>query len=375
MGVTMDVKRILVFPGRISGGIGSVVMNLFRNIDSEKVQYDFCVSESDSGKFDNEICAKGGRVFRIPRIQKVGPFRLMSAVKKVIKDNGPYDGVHIHSVHMGALALVAAKKSGVKQRLYHVHSTKDAALEKIPFHKFLENILSKIIVKNRTVRCAGGQDAGRYVYGKETFTVVNNAIDLKKFSVPSKESVSAIKKELSLPDGKIIVGNIANFSPVKNQKFFLRLAETDKNGANKCFFVLVGDGNEFKAVKEDIDRKKLEDKFLLTGGRTDTDKLYKSFDVFCLPSIFEGLPVTLIEAQACGLPVITSSNVTNEADLNVVPYVRIDLNNPIQKWLDVIYSMSNNRCYNPEHIKNAFVASEYDIESVCKKIMQTYCFG
>ena len=109
--------RIMFFPGHISGGVGAVVMNIFRNIDKEKFAIDFCVPESDKGEFDEEIKKIGSHVYHIPLIKSVGPIRFIKTVKEILVKNGPYDAVHVHSVHMGALAIIAAKKVGISKRI------------------------------------------------------------------------------------------------------------------------------------------------------------------------------------------------------------------------------------------------------------------
>lgn len=368
----MQKKRVLVIPGRITGGVGAVVMNLFRNIDRSLVAFDFCVSESDPGTYKDEIIDAGGRVFSVPLIKKVGPTRFIKEMSKVMRDNGPYDAVHIHSVHMGALALLAAKKAGIKKRIYHVHNTQDAALQGKPFYLYIEKVLNKVILKNATVRLACGFAAGKYIYGNNTFLVINNAIDLERFRPFPAPICDDTKRSLNIAGDKIIIGNVARFNPEKNQQFFLEFAEADKKGRNKILVLLIGDGDMKAKIEAEVNKRSLEDKIVFLGSRADVEYLYNIMDVFCLPSIFEGLPVTALEAQACGIPCLLSSSITDEADLNVSSYIQLPLSEAAEKWVKTAYDIVKTRNYDDNRIRAIISGRRYEISSICKEMEQIY---
>ncbi len=365
--------RIMYFPGHISGGVGAVVMNIFRNINRDKFSIDFCVPESDSGEYDDEIAKAGGHVYHIPQIKAVGPRKFIKTIEKILICNGPYNAVHIHSVHMGALAIIASKKAGIKKRIYHVHNTQDAALDHLPFHGVIEHFLNKIILDNSTDYLACGQKAGKYIYGNNPFTVINNAVDTKRFYPYDSENRRKIRKTLLMYDTqKYIVGNIARFSKVKNQKKLVDIACLDKHMRNALVFLFVGDGETISDVKEYAKSNKCEDKIIFAGQRTDTEKMYNAMDLFCLPSFFEGLPVTMIEAQACGLPCLVSNVVTTECNLGISSVGYLPLSESDQTWIDTIYKMVDKRIENRENVETVLKAKKYELQSMVSLIEDIY---
>lgn len=371
----MKPLRIMYFPGKISGGVGAVVMNIFRNIDQEMFKIDFCVPDADEGKFDEEIMATGSRVFHTPQIRKVGLYGYYKVVKKILSENGKYDAVHIHSVHMGAITLLAAKKAGVSNRYYHVHNTKDAALDRLPCHYALENLLKHIICKNATKCLACGREAGRYIYNrKRDFVVINNAIDLTKY-YPAAQKRREIRKKMHIDNDTLVIGNIARFVEEKNQLFFVDLAKAIKSAKMKMIILLIGDGPLRNRVEKESEYWQVNDIIHFLGSRNDTAELYNVMDVFCLPSIFEGLPITLMEAQACGIPIVVSDSVTNEANIGIGSYISLSLQETTEKWLECIKISCGKRVEDKDIIERRFCEAEYEIKSIVKKIQNIYLGG
>lgn len=368
----MKQLRIMYFPGKISGGVGAVVMNIFRNIDHEMYKIDFCVPDADEGKFDEEIMAHGSKVFHAPQIRKVGLYGYYKAVVRILRENGKYDAVHIHSVHMGAITLLAAKKAGVSNRYYHVHNTKDTALDSLPCHSLLENLLKRIICKNATSCLACGREAGQYIYNnKRDFMVINNAIDLTKY-YPDAQKRREIREKLHIDNDTLVIGNIARFVEEKNQMFFVGLAKAIKSTKMKIIILLIGDGPLRSKVETEAECEHVNDIIHFMGNRNETAELYNMMDVFCLPSIFEGLPLTLMEAQACGIPVVVSDNVTTEADIGVGSYISISLRETTEKWLESIRESHDKRVMDRDIIEKCFRENEYEIKSIVKKIQNLY---
>ena len=368
-----QVVRILQFPGTLSyGGVGSVVMNLYRTIDRNKIQFDFCVPRVEKGPFDDEIESMGGRIFHIPQMRKNGVRHYINSITKILKNNGPYKAVHIHSIHMGAVIIMAAKKMCIENIYYHAHSTQDPALDSIPFHSIIEFILKKYIQSYASHRLSCGQLAGKYIYGKKSFTVINNAIDLDKFYPYDEQKRILIKNNLGFNSSSFVVGNIARFAPVKNMSFFVKIAKLDRQNRDILNFLLVGDGEEKADIVELVEMESLTDKFVFTGSRKDVDCLYNAMDVFCLPSIFEGLPVSLMEAQAVGLPCIISDNVTQEGIVGSSATRILSLHDSVQKWLESIYDLLDKRNSNRLSIRENFITRKYEINSIAKEIEKMY---
>ncbi len=370
--------RILHFAGTLLyGGVDSIVLNLYRNIDKSKIQFDFCVPRTERGPFDDEIEALGGRIFSVPRMQKTGILSYIKNVRDIIINNGPFYAVHIHSVHMGAITLAAAKKAGVERRIYHSHSTRDAVLDKLPFAGLIETLLKIEIRKCATDYLACGRDAGKYIYGNRLFssgkvTIINNAIDIEKFKPYTIEQRKELRKNLNINQESIVIGNVARFSEEKNQKFIIKIVEDLVKRGFNITGLLIGDGPLLEMCKSLAVKLNVDKSVIFLGARNDVDQLYNIMDVFILPSLFEGLPITALEAQASGLPCIVSRNVTDEADLGINKYIQLDLTNSIEVWNKNILEAAKSIVLDKVKVKNRFSERNFDIVSVAKKLERIY---
>lgn len=365
--------RIVHFPGVMtSGGVESVIMNWYRNINRNDIQFIFCVCRSEHHPVDEEIEKLGGRVIHIPQMRQVGLRRYLKEVTAILKDNRPIDAVHIHSTHMGVMNLIASKKAGINNRIYHIHNTQSAALKQIPFRPLVERIIEIIIKKNCTLKLACGKEAGRFIYGNSNFEVINNAVNIEKYRPLSQNKIKEVRTSLGITDSDVVVGNMARFVEEKNQTFLVRIAALDKKRGGNIKILLVGDGPKLDEVKKltvDLD---CEDKVIFTGNRNDAEMMYNAMDIFCLPSLFEGLPVTMIEAQASGLPCVVSTNVTDEALLNITECRMLSLSEKEDKWLDIFNSLKGKRILDEAYIAAKFIDAKYDIKTVASIMESLY---
>lgn len=365
--------RIVHFPGIMtSGGVESVIMNWYRNINRNDVQFIFCVCRSEYHPVDDEIEKLGGMVLHIPQMRQVGLRRYVKEVTALLKDNSPIDAVHIHSTHMGVMNLLASKKAGINNRLYHIHSTQSAALKQIPFRAVLEKIIDFLIKKNCTCRLACGKEAGRFIYGNSDFKVINNAVNIERFKPLSQATIRDIRSSLGINEADIVVGNMARFVEGKNQSFLVRIAALDKKRGGKIKILLVGDGPKLVEVKKLAAELGCEDKVIFTGNRSDSELMYNAMDIFSLPSYFEGLPVTMIEAQASGLPCVVSTNVTDEALLNITECRKLSLSEKEEKWLDILITLQGKRILDDAYIAAKFIDAKYDIKTVASIMESLY---
>lgn len=358
--------RILHLPGMLHGGVGSVIMNTYRRIDKNQYAFDVCVIEDTAHR--QEIESYGGKVFVIPKRKDVGIINYITCIKKIIDENG-YDIVHIHSVFTGIFSLIAAYFSHASVRIYHAHNTVDNIVSNGRFSFVIVPVLRFLIGMMSTAKIACGREAGKYVFGSRKFEVITNGVDLSIFKPMEEEKRDVLREILGYSKKDIVVGNVASFIEVKNQSFFIDLAKADKQG--KCKFLLVGDGPLLEDVRKKAHENDLDEKITFLGNRTDAHRLFNAMDVFCLPSFFEGLPVTAIEAQACGTPVATSSRVTDEADMGVVPYERIEEFNPTD-WVDVIYRLEKSANRDVKEVHEKMCSMHYDIEDSVNKIVSYY---
>lgn len=308
--VTAKPIRVLqIVPNMQAGGLETLIMNLYRHIDRNAVQFDFLVHYSAPNFYDDEIKKLGGNIHYLS-------FRDDSNILKYIRDlrnvflQNKYSIVHSHMASLAFLHLGVAKWCGVNTRIVHSHNSSSS--------KTLKGRMKAMLLKMAPVFAnmyfACSQSAGHFLYGNRPFHVVNNAIDLKKFAY-STEKRCQIREEFGIPRDAIVVGHVGRFNVQKNHVFLLDVFVECLKKSENMRLVLVGDGELNKAIDDKIKRLGIEKYVIRTGVRKDTEYFYSAFDVFVMPSLFEGLPVTGVEAQVSGTPCLFSSEITKEVGL------------------------------------------------------------
>ena len=293
----------------VGGGVESVVMNYYRHIDRNKVQFDFLVDEDSTRVPEEEITSLGGRVFRIPPYQH--PIRYRRELIRLMREQ-QWPIVHSNINTLSVFPLSAAKKAGVPVRIAHSHSTMGKG-------EFAKNVM-KLALRPfanvyPTVRFACGHYAGEWLFGKNhDFTVIPNAIELDKFRF-DPTARQETRKELGITDDTFLIGHVGRFMPQKNQAFLIDvLADLLPNRPN-TMLAFVGDGPDRADVQQHAEELGVSDHVLFLGQRSDVNRLYQAFDVFCLPSLYEGLCLVGVEAQRAGLPCLFSDAITREVDV------------------------------------------------------------
>ncbi len=307
----------------LGGGVESVVMNYYRNIDKTKYQFDFlCDSDSKNIPYQ-EIENLGGKVILIPPYQKI--FKYQKVLKKILKENN-YQIVHSHINTLSIFPLYAAKKSQVPIRIAHSHSTSSKKEIK---RNLIKNILKPFSKLYATDYFCCSKLAGIYQFSKKTYEngqvyLLNNAIDINKYSYNKKIRQSK-RKELGIKPTNIVIGHIGRFITQKNHIFlvdtFYEILKTNPN----YLLVMIGQGPLQKNIQKKIEKLNISQNVLLLGQRNDVHELLQAIDIFLLPSLYEGLPLSLIEAQTASLPCLISNNITKEAKiLNTTHYLKLD---------------------------------------------------
>ena len=336
-------------------------MNYYRNIDKTKIQFDFiCDNDSTDIPYE-EIESMGGRVFLIPPYQKV--FDYQKELRKLLKEN-QYKIIHSHINTLSVFPLYAAKKVGVPIRIAHSHSTTNKQEWKKNLLKQILRPFSKLFA-NTYFACT--KYAGDWLFGTKTNTyILNNAIDLDKYKY-NEEIRKKIREELHIKEDALVVGHIGRFVAQKNHNFLIDLFNEYQKHNNDSLLLLVGQGPLKEEIESKVKNLNIENKVLFLGQRSDANKLYQAFDIFLLPSIYEGLGMVLIEAQTSDLPCIASTEVPIIAKVtNNLEF--IDLNNK-EDWLNKLKEISiNNRKDKTKEVKQ----HGYDIKEECKKLEQKY---
>ncbi len=351
----------------VGGGVEAVVMNYYRHINREKIQFDFiCDSDSTNIPYE-EIESLGGRVILIPPYQKT--FKYHKELKKTLIEN-EYKIVHSHINTLSIFPLYAAKKAGVPVRIAHSHSTTNSKEWKRNILKQILRPFSKIFATNYMCcsELAGRWLFGNKVYNKGKVYLLNNAIDLEKFSYDEKIR-NKKRKELGIKKNQLVIGHIGRFMTQKNHTFLIDIFNEIHKENNDAVLILVGQGPLLENMRKKVNQLKLTDYVQFLGQRNDVNELYQVFDAFLLPSLYEGLGVVLIEAQCSGLPCVCSNKVPKEARI-INNYEALDLKSDKEVWaMHTLRIIKNSK---RKDYKNLIKKANYDIDKESKNLEKYY---
>lgn len=347
------IRILQVFHGMDCGGAETMIMSLYRKIDREKVQFDFLVHTSKECFYDSEIKSLGGRIFNLPKFKLINYSEYSKALNAFFDEHSEFSVVHGHLGSCAGIYLQVAKEHGCFT-IAHSHNTKpNLSLKSI--------IYSCLTLKTRRVAeyfMACSKAAGEYRFGKDIvanenrFMVLNNAIDTEKY-VFSEAKRTSFRKEFKISEETMVIGHIGRFSKQKNHMFLLDVFKEILNQDQNAVLVLVGDGELKERVTAKARRQGIDNRIIFTGIRNDVPAVLSGFDVFIFPSLYEGLGIAVVEAQAAGLFTICSDVLPIESKVtNIVKY--IPLKEPIKVWANtIINNKSKIRLDQTDYIINA----------------------
>ena len=325
------ILHVVTYMGR--GGLETMIMNYYRRMDRTKVQFDFLVHRDFRADYDDEIEQLGGRIYRIGRLIPWSR-AYQQSLDTFFAEHPEYREVHVHQDCLSAVILKAAMKHGVPMRIAHSHSSsQDKNL------KYLIKLYYKRqIPQYATALFACGRDAGDWMFGGKPYTIVNNAIDAAQYSYCPTRKME-IRRSLHIAENAFVVGHVGRFSPVKNHAFLLDVFDQLRRENERAVLLLVGDGDLRSSMEEKAKIMGLEDHVLFTGVRNDVCDLMQAMDVFVFPSLYEGLPVSLVEAQAAGLPCLISDCVPDACMLTDLVQ-KVSLEESARQWAKRILAAS-----------------------------------
>ena len=326
------VLQVVTYMGR--GGLETMLMNYYRHIDRSKVQFDFLTHRSFEADYDREITALGGKIYHLPRLNPLSGSYLRQ-LDAFFREHPEYRVVHSHLDCMAGIPLKYAERNGVPVRIAHAHNTNQEKNLKYP----LKMLCRRDIPRYATDLFACSEAAGSWMFGKNRFSVINNAIDANQYA-PDPAKRNQIRREFGIPDDALVLGHVGRFMPVKNHEFLLKVLCELKAVDDSCRLLLVGDGPNQARIKEMAGSMDISDRVIFTGVRGDVPALLQAMDVFLFPSLFEGLPLALIEAQCSGLPCLKSEFVPEES-VKVPAIVRsVELAKGPKEWASAAQSLA-----------------------------------
>lgn len=303
------------------GGIESYMMNYYRHFDRHKIQVDFVVHNAGGyGYYDEEIKELGGKIYMLPQKSK-HPFTYTNGLKKILQTS-EYKIIHTHMDAMGAWVLKVAKECGIPVRIAHSHNTQHLTTNPIKLY-FLEKA-RKSINLYATHRMACSEAAGKWLFGDAPFEIIRNAIDIDRF-IYNSETRKKIREELNIKPREFVIGHVGRFDTQKNHRFLIDVFQKVHQQCPQTKLLLIGEGRLMNEMKTKVEQYGLDNCVLFMGSRNDVNLLYNVFDLFVLPSLFEGLPVVSAEAAVNGLESFLADTITNEASIgNRTSYLPLD---------------------------------------------------
>ncbi|MCQ2104882.1 MAG: glycosyltransferase family 1 protein [Fibrobacter sp.] len=345
------------------GGSETMIMNLYRNVDRSKIQFDFVKHTGEKCAYDDEIISLGGRIFSAPNFKIYNIFKYKKWWRNFFKDHPEYKVVHGHLFTIASVFFDVAHEFGLVC-IGHSHATKSPILSlKTLLRKPFINRLSK----TSDYRFACSEDAGQWIYGKSSFTVLKNAIDSQQY-IYSEEKRALIRKEFSL-DGEFVVGNIGRLTEQKNQSFVIDVFAKFYQKYPNSVLIIVGVGKLENFLKNKVDSLGLSGCVRFTGARSDIPSILSAMDLFIFPSLFEGLGIVAVEAQAAGLKTICSDRVPREAKVsNLIEYLSLEA--PMDVWVDRMLDS----CETSErmNMRDNIITEGYDIKTTSEWLQNFY---
>lgn len=345
------------------GGLETMIMNYYRKIDRNIIQFDFLVHRQERGDYDDEIEKMGGIIYRLPALNPLS-FTYRKRLKQFYREHNEYSIVHSHLDCMSSLPLKYAKKYLVPIRIAHSHNISQEKNAKYVLKIFYKHMIP--LYANYYFACS--DEAGKWMFGTKDFILMRNAIDSTVFDFNS-DVRNEVRREFGISDDELVIGHIGRFNHQKNHKFlfdvFKELIQIDDNAR----LLLVGNINESNDAYEQCNKLGILSRTIFTGVRGDINRIIQGMDFFVFPSLFEGLPVTLVEVQSSGLPCVISDKVPAESILTKNLVSIMSLSEPASDWAQLIISRRGEHRYGRvSEIKN----SGFDIIEAAKWLEKTY---
>jgi glycosyltransferase involved in cell wall biosynthesis len=362
------------------GGIETWLMHVMRHTDRKRFRMDFLVHAAEPGVFDEEVRAMGSRIIvcrptglRRPWSYASYPRQLSSLLRRY----GPYDIVHGHMQEFSGYVLRAAAKAGVPACIAHSHNCDGAgAWRPGRVRRAYNNMLSGWIDRYATAGLACSRDAARSLYGEHwqsqrRWRVLHYGIEFSSFSEPI--DVGGERRRWGLPVDAPVVGHVGRFVPQKNHAFLLEVIAACLRLRPEIHFLLVGDGPLRAAVQREAEERGLSKNVVFTGARNDVPRLMRgAMDAFVFPSLWEGLGIVLLEAQAAGLPIVVSTNVPDEFAVFPQRIERVALADGAQSWARRLLLRLDCPRLRQEEALAGLSRSEFTIERSARALAEVY---
>lgn len=363
-------------PGAMSaGGIQNQLMHLLRNADKEQFQVDFTSTNSDDF-YREEIESLGGGFHVIPPMNWKKPIPYCKAMLRIMRE-GHYDVVHSHELFHSGITLWLAKRAGVPCRFAHAHNWKDGVRKKRPLIRTLYNAVMQVMIdRYSTVQIACSSWAGEFLYGnkmtrRDSYHLVFNSVDTSEILEHFDDRETG---EYCETDGWKQILNVARIDASKNQVFLTEIAKEFKRRGDRIRILCAGSGDPgaVRHLSSVIENNALQDHIQLIGVRRDIPQLLRKSSAFVLPSLFEGMPLVMIEAQAAGLPCVSADTYSPEVDFGIGKVKWLSLDRGAAVWADELEKTVNTPRAPKADIERAIQEKGFDSRLFAQKICALY---
>ena len=362
--ISMKVLYILSYLSK-NGGVQSVVNNYYNNL-SKDIEVDFLTLLPGDEEFEQELEKKGSKVYHIGGSKEKNLFIFLKEIKKFFREHHDYDILHNHQTNLDLFYLKEAKKWKIPVRIMHAHNTN------CDISKLRMKILKLTSKRYANYYFACSEEAGKFMFGKniinnKRFYVINNAIDVEKYEY-NEEIRNKVQNQIKMNDN-FVVGNVSRMTEIKNHKFLIEIFNEILKITNNAKLLLVGDGPLKEELIEKVKILQIEDKVVFYGTTNKVHEVLQAMDVFILPSLFEGVPVTIVEAAASGIKYVISDTIDSHLKENELE-LKLNLNLSAKEWADKIIEFSMK--YQRKKQKELLVASKFDIKKETEKLEEIY---
>ena len=361
------IRVLQVMSSMNRGGAETMIMNIYRNIDRSKVQFDFVVHTDKKSDYEDEILSLGGRIFYVPRYTGKNHFAYRKAWKEFFDQHNEYKVIHGHVRSTALIYLSIAKKYEITTIVHSHSASSDKGVKGL-----LKNLLQLPLRHTADYLFSCSDLAGEWLYGaraikKDNYFLLKNAVNAEQFDYNAKKRED-IRQKFNLAD-KLVVGHIGRFSYPKNHRFLIEIFKEITLLHENSTLLLVGQGPLMDDIKAKVDNLNLTKDVMFTGLRDDIDELLQAVDIIVFPSFYEGLPVSIIEAQAAGVPCLISSTITKEVvitDLIRQMSIKLDAKSWAKEALEIAYKTKRQ-----SQLQN-IIASGYDIDTTSTTLLKFY---
>jgi glycosyltransferase involved in cell wall biosynthesis len=377
MKINTPLRILHVVGGMNTGGVETWLMHILRHLDQARFSFDFLVHTSEKCFFDDEIRSLGGNIIRCPRPCCRNIIDYSIRLLQALRYHGPYDIIHSHIHYFSGYVLMLARFNGVSKRIAHSHNNlRDIEKQSRFLRKIYCYGMKSLIQLNATDRLGCSRDAATSLFGKNwgrdsRQRVIFCGIDFELFSKSIESKL--IRRDLGIPAKSCVMGHVGRFDEQKNHSFLIDIFKEFLQCKSDARLLLVGDGLLREAIEKKIYSYGIQEFVIFAGTRSDVPLLLKgAMDVMVFPSLHEGLPLTLIEAQAAGLPILCSDIITDQIDIYSSVIVRKSLRSNASEWAsETIRILEENKC-TPNVVDNFNRNNPFSIKKSYNHLAEIY---